>query len=65
VAGAERRYDAFISYSHATDGALAPALQRGLMRLAKPWHRRQAISVGARLVPGTDYMQPCARGRAA
>ncbi len=39
------RYDAFISYSHATDGALAPALQRGLTHLAKPWYRRQAISV--------------------
>jgi hypothetical protein len=32
------KYDAFISYSHAADGALAPALQRGLHRLAKPWY---------------------------
>jgi WD40 repeat protein len=39
------RYDAFISYSHATDGALAPALQRGLTHLAKPWYRREAMSV--------------------
>jgi hypothetical protein len=33
------RYRAFISYSHAADGQLAPALQRGLHRLAKPWYR--------------------------
>jgi WD40 repeat protein len=33
------RYRAFISYSHAVDGQLAPALQRGLHRLAKPWYR--------------------------
>ena len=28
-------FDAFISYSHAADGKLAPALQRGLQQLAK------------------------------
>ncbi|GAA0811432.1 TIR domain-containing protein [Spirilliplanes yamanashiensis] len=39
------RFDAFISYSHAADGRLAPALQRGLHRLAKPWHRRRALWV--------------------
>jgi MTH538 TIR-like domain (DUF1863) len=38
-------YDAFISYSHATDGQLAPALQRGLQRLAKPWNRRRALNI--------------------
>ncbi|MEU8615759.1 TIR domain-containing protein, partial [Actinoplanes sp. NPDC048791] len=38
-------YDAFISYSHAADGALAPTLQRGLQRLARPWHRRRALEV--------------------
>ncbi|MFI5492937.1 TIR domain-containing protein [Actinoplanes sp. NPDC051859] len=38
-------YDAFISYSHAADGALAPAVQRGLQRLARPWHRRRALEV--------------------
>jgi hypothetical protein len=38
-------YDAFISYSHAADGALAPALQRGLQRLARPWHHRRALEV--------------------
>src|SRR5947207_5644833 len=41
--GAE--YDAFISYSHAADGALAPAVQRGLTRLAKPWYQRAALRV--------------------
>ena len=30
------RYDAFLSYSHAADGKLAPALQRALHRFAKP-----------------------------
>ena len=39
------KYDAFISYSHAADGALAPALQRGLHRLAKPWYALRALRV--------------------
>ncbi len=39
------RYDAFISYSHAADGRLAPELQTGLQRLAKPWNRRRALEV--------------------
>ncbi|MCA1702337.1 MAG: TIR domain-containing protein, partial [Actinobacteria bacterium] len=38
-------YDAFISYSHALDGALAPALQRGLEQFAKPWYRPRALRV--------------------
>ncbi|MGH2708491.1 MAG: TIR domain-containing protein, partial [Actinomycetota bacterium] len=38
-------YDAFISYSHAADGQLAPAVQRGLERLAKPWYRRRVLRV--------------------
>jgi WD40 repeat protein len=38
-------YEAFISYSHAADGHLAPALQRGLQSLAKPWYRRRALRV--------------------
>jgi WD40 repeat protein len=38
-----RRYNGFISYSHAADGALAPALQRGLQRFAKPWYRARAL----------------------
>lgn len=42
---AETRYDAFISYSHAVDGRLAPALQTGLHRFAKPWYRLRALRV--------------------
>jgi len=38
-------YTAFISYSHAADGALAPVLQRALQAFAKPWYRRRAIRV--------------------
>jgi MTH538 TIR-like domain (DUF1863)/WD domain, G-beta repeat/Anaphase-promoting complex subunit 4 WD40 domain len=39
------KFDAFISYSHAADGALAPALQTGLHRLAKPWYVLRALRV--------------------
>ena len=35
-------YDAFISYSHAADGRLAPALQSALHRLARPWYLMRA-----------------------
>ena len=38
-------YDAFISYSHAADGGLAPALKGALERLGKPWRRRRALRV--------------------
>ncbi len=38
-------YDAFISYSHAADGRLAPAIQKGLQRFAKPWYRMRALHV--------------------
>ena len=38
-------HDGFISYSHAADGQLAPAIQRGLQRLAKPWNRRRALRI--------------------
>ena len=38
-------FDAFISYSHAADGRLAPALRTGLEQLAKPWLRRRALRV--------------------
>ncbi|MFJ7204672.1 toll/interleukin-1 receptor domain-containing protein [Streptomyces sp. NPDC098789] len=37
--------DAFISYSHQQDSALAQGLQRGLHRLARPWTRRRTINV--------------------
>jgi hypothetical protein len=45
VAGRSAGYDAFISYSYALDGALAPALQTGLERFAKPWYRPRALRV--------------------
>jgi len=38
-------YTAFISYSHAVDGRLAPALQAALHRFAKPWYRLRALRV--------------------
>jgi WD40 repeat protein len=38
-------YDAFISYSHAVDGKLAPALQAGLHRFARPLLRLRALRV--------------------
>lgn len=36
-------YKAFISYSHATDGRLAPALQHALHGFARPWYRLRAV----------------------
>lgn len=39
------KYDAFISYSHAADSVLAPALQRGLHRLAKLIYALRALRV--------------------
>src|SRR3712207_9593761 len=38
-------YAAFISYSHAADGKLAPALQRGLHGFARPWFQLRALRV--------------------
>lgn len=38
-------YDAFISYSHGADSELAPRVQDGLQRLAKPWWRRRSLDV--------------------
>ena len=38
-------YDAFISYSHAADGKLAPALESALEGFAKPWYRRRALNL--------------------
>lgn len=40
-----QRYDAFISYSHAADVQLAPALRSALQRFAKPWYRRRALHI--------------------
>ncbi len=39
------RYDAFISYAHAVDDRLAPALQAALQRFAKPWRQRRALRI--------------------
>jgi type II secretory pathway pseudopilin PulG len=39
------RHDAFMSYSHAADGLLAPRLQAALQRFAKPWWQRRAVGV--------------------
>ena len=39
------KYDGFISYSHAADGKLAPALQRALHLLAKPWYQLRALHI--------------------
>ena len=38
-------YDGFISYSHAADDLLAPRLQAGLQRFAKPWWKRRAVRI--------------------
>jgi len=37
------RYDAFVSYSHAKDKAIAAALQSVVQRLGKAWHQRRAL----------------------
>src|SRR6185369_5357986 len=34
-----------MSYSHAADGRLAPALQSALHRFAKPWYRLRALHI--------------------
>jgi hypothetical protein len=39
------KYNAFLSYSHAADNALAPALQSALHRFARPWNRMRALRV--------------------
>jgi len=41
----ESAYDAFISYSHAADGRLAPALQRELERFGKRLFQRRALHI--------------------
>src|SRR5262249_52961545 len=45
IAEQYKGYDAFISYSHAADGSLAPALQDGLQMLAKPLYQRKALRI--------------------
>ena len=41
----ESLFDGFVSYSHAADGLLAPRLQSGLQRFAKPWWKTRAVRV--------------------
>lgn len=41
----ERGYDAFISYSHRLDAAIAARLQAELQRFAKPWYQLRALRV--------------------
>src|SRR4051794_13306111 len=50
-------FNGFISYSHAADGRLAPAIQRGLHRLAEPGRHRRALGIvrdetGLSVTPG-------------
>ena len=40
--GDQAGYAGFISYSHAIDNKLAPALQGALERFGKPWYRQRA-----------------------
>ena len=39
------RYRAFVSYSHAGDGRLAPELQSALQKFAKPWYLLRALRI--------------------
>lgn len=39
------KYNGFLSYSHAADDALAPALQSALHRLARPWYQMRALRI--------------------
>jgi WD40 repeat protein len=39
------RFKAFLSYSHAADGRLAPAVQSALHRIARPWYRVRSMWV--------------------
>lgn len=39
------KYDGFISYSTRADAGLAPRIQDGLERLAKPWNKRKALKI--------------------
>jgi WD domain, G-beta repeat/TIR domain len=38
-------YKGFISYSHAADGRLAPALQSALQSFAKPWYKLRGVRI--------------------
>jgi hypothetical protein len=43
--GRGESYDAVVSYSHAADRLLAPALQAGPQSIGKPWYQRRALWV--------------------
>lgn len=43
--GETTSYDAFLSYSHAHDGRLVPALHTGLERFAKRWYQLRALRI--------------------
>ncbi|MBN7817024.1 toll/interleukin-1 receptor domain-containing protein [Algoriphagus pacificus] len=38
-------YDAFISYSHAADGKLAPAVEKSLQRFGIPWWKKRVLNI--------------------
>ncbi len=38
-------YNAFISYSHAADGKLAPALEKALQRFSIPWWKKRVLNI--------------------
>jgi WD40 repeat protein len=44
-AAGQATYAAFLSYSRAIDGKLAPALQTALQRFARPWYRPRGLRV--------------------
>jgi WD40 repeat protein len=39
------KFNAFISYSHSADGKIGPALQKALVKLAKPWYKMRALRI--------------------
>lgn len=58
--GGPARYDAFISYNHAADGRLGPAVRDGLHMFARPWYRLRALRVfcDLRSISATDGLWP-------
>jgi len=41
----DKKYAAFLSYSHAADATLSAALRDALQQLAKPWYRPRALRI--------------------
>src|SRR5262245_27733214 len=41
----DRRYQAFISYSQAADGKLAPAVQKAVRRFGKQWYSSSSVQI--------------------